>query len=391
MPDGSRHPRRAGPAGPPWRGGRPPWWPEGEPFPPEGGWEAWGGMRRRFFRRLLLGIGALFLLLLVSGWVLGLVFGPGWDRGPGPPRPGFFPFPLFLLAGIVVVFLFVLRALRRSVGPVGEVMEAVGRVADGDLAARVEPRGGGDDRRLAHAFNRMAERLESDETRRRELLADLAHELRTPLAVIRGNAEAMLDGVYPADPQHLQTVLDETDVLGRLLDDLRTLSTAEAGALVLHRESIAPRALIDDAVAAFASQAEERGVSLESEVTDDLPTIEVDFVRIGEVLANLLQNALRHTPRGGRIVVGAERSSIEDAPAVTLRVGDTGPGIPDELLPSVFDRFVKGADSRGSGLGLAIARSLVTAHGGVITASPANAATVPDARGTSITVTLPVG
>jgi signal transduction histidine kinase len=215
-------------------------------------------MRKRFLRRMLFGVGALILLMIVSGWVLGAVFGGGWDRGPGNGPRGFFPFPLFLVAGLIALFLIVMRGVRRAAGPVGDVMEAVGRVADGDLTARVEARGGGDDRRLAHAFNRMAERLETDETRRRDLLADLAHELRTPLAVIRGNAEAMLDGLYPADPQHLRTLLDETDVLARLLDDLRTLSTAEAGALVLHREPVTPRALVDDVVSAFTTPAEER-------------------------------------------------------------------------------------------------------------------------------------
>ena len=231
----------------------------------EGGWHAWGGMRRRFLRRVLIGAGALFLLLMVTGWVLGAVFGWGWDRGPGDGRGRFFPFPFFLLVGLVVTFVVVARGIRRTAGPVGDVMEAVGRVADGDLTARVEARGGRDDRQLAQAFNRMAERLETDEARRRELLADLAHELRTPLSVIRGNAEAMLDGLYPADPQHLRTLMDETDILARLLDDLRTLSTAEAGALVLHREPIAPGTLVEDAVAAYASRADEEGVDLDVE------------------------------------------------------------------------------------------------------------------------------
>src|SRR5687767_3118741 len=148
-------PRSRARPGPPWRGGRPPWWPQGEPFPPEGGWEAWGGMRKRFLRRMLFGVGALILLMIVSGWVLGAVFGGGWDRGPGNGPRGFFPFPLFLVAGLVALFLIVMRGVRRAAGPVGDVMEAVGRVADGDLTARVEARGGGDDR-LAHAFNRMA-------------------------------------------------------------------------------------------------------------------------------------------------------------------------------------------------------------------------------------------
>lgn len=381
--------RRGGPGGPPWGGGRPPWWPEGEPFPPQGGWGPWGGMRRRFVRRVLIGVGALVLLLVVSGWVLGWVFGGGWDRGQGEGPPAFFPFPLFVLVGLFVAFVFVMRGVRRTAGPVGDVMEAVGRVADGDLSARVEVRGGRDDRRLAEAFNRMAGRLETDEERRRELLADLAHELRTPLAVIRGNVEAMLDGLYPADPHHLGTVLAETDVLERLLDDLRTLSTAEAGALVLHRESIVPRALIDDAVASFSGEAGERGVSLVSDIPDDLPTIEVDALRIGEVLSNLLQNSLRHTPRGGRIEIAASQTSLGGATAIMFVIADTGTGIADEMLPLVFNRFVKTSDSGGTGLGLAIARGLVEAHGGTISVT-SKGATAAASPGTTISFTLPV-
>lgn len=380
--------RRGGPGGPPWGGGRPPWWPEGEPFPPHG-WGSWGGMRRRFVRRVLIGVGVLVLLLVVSGLVLGWVFGGGWDRGQAEGPPAFFPFPLFVLVGLFVAFVFVMRGVRRTAGPVGDVMEAVGRVADGDLSARVEARGGPDDRQLAEAFNRMAGRLETDEERRRELLADLAHELRTPLAVIRGNVEAMLDGLYPADPHHLRTLLAETDVLGRLLDDLRTLSTAEAGALVLHREPIAPRALIDDAVATFIGEAEERGVALVSNASDDLPTIEVDALRIGEVFSNLLQNALRHTPRGGRIEVAASRASLGDAAAIMFRVADTGTGIADEMLPVVFDRFVKTSDSGGTGLGLAIARGLVEAHGGTIAVASHTA--MDGSTGTTISFTLSIG
>lgn len=386
---GEHHGARRGPGGPPWGGGRPPWWPEGEPFPPHGGWGSWGGMRRRFLRRVLIGVGALVLLLVVSGWVLGWIFGGGWDRGQADGPPGFFPFPLFVLVGLVVAFVFVMRGVRRTAAPVGDVMEAVGLVADGDLSARVEARGGRDDRQLAEAFNRMAGRLETDEERRRELLADLAHELRTPLAVIRGNVEAMLDGLYPADPHHLRTLLAETEVLGRLLDDLRTLSTAEAGALVLHREPIAPHALIDDAVAPSIGEAEERGVALVSHASDDLPTIEVDPLRIGEVLSNLLQNALRHTPRGGRIEVAASRASLGDAAAIMFRVADTGTGIADEMLPVVFDRFVKTSDSGGTGLGLAIARGLVEAHGGTIAVASHTA--TDGSTGTTISFTLPIG
>ena len=392
MPDGSggtsRPEGQRSRHGPPWREGRPPWWPQDEPFPPEGGWGPWSGMRRRFVRRML--VGALAVVLLLSGIaaLVGTIVARMSSGGEAGPWHGgrWFPFgPLFLLA-IVITLLVVARAVRRRTAPIGEVMEGVGRVAGGDLSARIEPRGTGDDRRLAAAFNQMAERLESDEARRRELLADLAHELRTPLAVIRGNVEAMLDGLYPMDPAHLRTVLDEADVLARLLEDLRTLSTAEAGALVLHREPVQVRALVDDALAAFSPQADERGIALRTDVRDDLPAIEVDPVRITEVLANLLQNALRHTPSGGSVVVGATHATVTGrSPAIVLTVSDTGPGIAPELLPHVFDRFVRSPDSAGSGLGLAIAKSLVDAHGGSIQAENALAG------GTVVRIVLPAG
>jgi two-component system OmpR family sensor kinase/two-component system sensor histidine kinase BaeS len=215
--------------------------------------------------------------------------------------------------------------------PIGEVMEAADRVAGGDYSTRVQVRGPGEVGRLANAFNQMTERLQVNETQRRALLADVAHELRTPLSVIRGNVEGMLDGVYPPDQAHLGPLLEETAVMARLLDDLQTLSTAEAGVLRLHRERVDPAALATDA------------------------------------LANLLTNAIRHTPAGGSVRVVVE----PDPAGVAVVVADTGPGIDPGDLAHVFGRFVKSADSGGAGLGLAIARSLVEAHGGRITAQSA--------------------
>jgi two-component system sensor histidine kinase BaeS len=184
--------------------------------------------------------------------------------------------------------------------------------------------------------------------------------------VIQGNAEGMVDGVYSADPDRLEAVLEETRVMSRLLDDLQVLSTAEAGALRLHRELVAPADLVANAVAACRARADAEGVRVEQRVASRLPDIDVDAVRIGEVFGNLLQNAVRHTPSGGSVVVSAEPADA--AQAVAFEVVDTGPGIAPEVLPHVFDRFVKAADSGGAGLGLAIARSLVEAHGGTISA-----------------------
>jgi two-component system, OmpR family, sensor histidine kinase BaeS len=364
----------------PWRGPprRPPWWPENEPFPPRGGW-GWGGPPRRFPRRLGL-LFALFVLgiFLLNGLVFRL-FGGGWggpERRDGPP---WVPFPLLVGGALLVAFL-VGRAVRRMAAPIGDVMEAADRVAGGDYGARVQARGPDEVRRLAGSFNQMVERLEANEAQRRGLLADVAHELRTPLSVIRGNVEGMLDGLYPADEAHLAPVLEETAVMARLLDDLQTLSTAEAGVLRLHRERVDPGALVQDAVAAFRARADAAGVRLDWRAADGVPELDVDPVRIGEVLANLLANAVRHTPSGGSVSV-----VVEPAPAgVAVTVADTGRGIDAADLPYVFDRFVKSADSGGVGLGLAIARSLVQAHGGTITADS------QPGRGTTMRFTLPL-
>ncbi|HKQ00292.1 MAG TPA: HAMP domain-containing sensor histidine kinase, partial [Actinomycetes bacterium] len=286
-------------------------------------------------------------------------FGPG-EGGRGWSGPPFF----LIILGLLGVAFLAGRAVRRVAAPIGDVMEAADRVAGGDYSTRVRVRGPGEVGRLASSFNQMTERLQASETQRRALLADVAHELRTPLSVIRGNVEGMLDGVYPPDEAHLGPVLEETAVMARLLDDLQTLSTAEAGVLRLHRERIDPAALAQDAAAALRSRADRAGVGLDCRADGPVPEVDVDPVRIGEVLANLLTNAIRHTPSGGSV-----RVVVEPAPGgVAFTVADTGPGIDARDLPHVFDRFVKSADSGGAGLGLAIARSLVEAHGGRITA-----------------------
>jgi two-component system sensor histidine kinase BaeS len=225
----------------------------------------------------------------------------------------------------------------------------------------------------------MAERLETDEGRRRDLLADVTHELRTPLAVIRGRVEGMRDGLYSGD-EHLALIEDETLVMARLLDDLQLLSNAEAGALRLHRERVEPSELVEAAVAAHRPSAEAAGASLQAVVADGLPGLDVDRVRIGEVLSNLLTNAIRHTPAGGTIIV---RAAPHPA-GVAFEVDDTGHGIAREDLGRVFRRFAKSADSRGSGLGLAIAQSLVRAHGGEISADST------EGRGTTVRFVLPM-
>jgi two-component system, OmpR family, sensor histidine kinase BaeS len=327
-------------------------------------------MRRHFVRKFVL-FRALFIASVVT---LAVLFGGVLWGGTGGGRPnGRIGIALIALAIVLIV-----SAGRRFASPLADVMEAADRVAAGDYETRVQERGSREVRRLGRAFNEMTERLGTNETRRRQLLADVAHELRTPLSVIRANLEAILDGLYPMDEAQLRRVLEETTVMARLLDDLQTLSTAEAGALALHREQIEPRQLIDTALDLFTAQARDKGIRLEGRA-GTLPEIEVDRLRIGEVLRNLLSNALRHTPAGGEVMVTA----VEAEGGVEFSIADTGTGIAQDQLAHVFDRFSRAPDSPGAGLGLAIAKSLVEAHGGKIHATS-------DATGTRISFVLPV-
>ncbi len=277
------------------------------------------------------------------------------------------PFITIAIAALVLIGLIVTaRWLWRSGRSIGGLMDAADRVAGGDYTTRVGEVPGRPYQRLAGAFDEMTARLQTNEERRRELLADVAHELRTPLQAIRGATEGMLDGLYAADAEHLRPVLERTDVMARLLDDLRTLSMAEAGVLELHRETVDPRAAAEDSVAAIRSTS---GGATIDVVDDGAPaTIEADPVRLEEILTNLVANAARYTPRGGRVAVTISANGPHGA---RFLVDDTGPGIPADQLDHVFDRFVRSSDRGGTGLGLAIAKRLVEAHGGTIDAGAA--------------------
>ena len=256
------------------------------------------------------------------------------------------------------------RGLRRTGRTLDRLVEATRRVEGGDYSVRVgtPDRALRSVRELTRGFDTMVERLDVDERQRRLLLADVSHELRTPLAVIAGNLEAMIDGVHPTDEAHLTAILDETRVMERLIEDLRTMVLSEAGTLPLHREPVDPDVLVEDVVRSFAGAASTAGVTVRADAPTDLPILDLDPVRVREVLANLVANAIRHTPPGGSVTVSG---AVAD-PWLELRVADTGPGIDPAVLPHVFERFVKTAGSGGSGLGLAIARSLVEAHGGTL-------------------------
>jgi two-component system OmpR family sensor kinase/two-component system sensor histidine kinase BaeS len=259
-------------------------------------------------------------------------------------------------------------------------MTAADQVASGDYSIRVIERGPPAVRALARAFNRMTDRLAQHDIARRDLMAEIAHELRTPLTVMQGRLEGLLDGVYARDDSSLEQVLDDTRVLARLVEDLRTLALSEAGVLRLELELTDPAVLVHDAVTGFAPQAAAAHVALAAEIAGSLPAVELDPVRIGQVLRNLIANAITHTPVEGRVDVRARATSDG---GVEVTVQDTGQGMTPADLDRMFERFQKGAASRGSGLGLTIARNLVVAHAGTISAT-----SVPD-RGTTICVTLP--
>jgi signal transduction histidine kinase len=278
-------------------------------------------------------------------------------------------------AGIFVIG----RSLRRATQPIEEMMDAAEHVAQGDYAARVTERGPRDVRHLAQAFNSMNERLQLNDEQRRRLLADISHELRTPLTVLQGNLEGMLDGIYQPDAVRLESLVEETRVMSRLIDDLRTLADAESGTLKLQREPTDLGLMLNEVIASFRGQAQSSGVNLDVETASDLPLIEVDPARIRQVLTNLIANALRYTGSGGSIRVQCE---LRDK-AVAVTVSDTGRGIAEQDLPHIFERYTKSSDSRGSGLGLAIARDLIEAHGGTITAQS------QIGSGTAIVFTLP--
>ena len=323
-------------------------------------------------------VGCLVILLFLSIFILGgvtvrLLFG-GNGGNDGPP-----PHALFLLIPLGLIGWAIVRSLRGTAEPIGAVMAAADRVADGDYSVRLDPHGSPDVRQLISAFNKMTSRLQTNDEQRRLLLADITHELRNPLAIIRGHVEGMIDGVYERDDTQLTPLLDETGQMARLLDDLQTLSHVESGVLRLHHEPVELTAFIQDVTNAFRPQAEAAGIALESQSSGDGEAV-IDPVRMRQVIENLILNALRHTPSGGRIEV---RSFYGQVNAV-IEVADNGRGIPADALPHIFDRFVKSADSGGSGLGLAIARRLVEAHGGTIGATSAVG------TGTTVRVTLPV-
>ena len=283
------------------------------------------------------------------------------------------------LAALLIGVLLGLLIARSLAAPLAEMGVAARRLAAGDLSQRVPLSGAAEVKDLATAFNDMAGDLERSETLRRNMVADIAHELRTPLSVVQGNLRAILDDVYPLNKEEIAVVYDETQVLNRLIGDLRELAQAEAGQLSLTPRPLDPGALVAGEAARFTEAAQAAGVALTVDVARNLPLVLADPDRTRQVVHNLLSNALRYTPSGGSIHVSAASDGQMAAKGVysagrdgvRVSVADSGVGIAAADLPHVFDRFWRADRSRsreqgGSGLGLAIARHLVEAQGGRI-------------------------
>jgi signal transduction histidine kinase len=269
-----------------------------------------------------------------------------------------------LLAGVVALLLALLCSYQ-ILKPIRALTEVANRMERGDLSQRVKTRSKDEIGKLAHAFNTMADSLARSEQLRRNMISDVAHELRTPLTNIRGYLEALQDRVVQPTQEIIASLYEESLLLSRLVADLQELSLAEAGQLYLVRIPVALEEIIVKAVYALQLQAESRQIAIHVDIPPGLPKIEADPERVGQILRNLLSNAITHTPIGGEISVNVWATGDE----VCVRVQDSGEGIAAEHLPNIFERFYRADASRaratgGTGLGLAIVRQMVQAHGG---------------------------
>ena len=377
---------------------KPPPWPE--PHGPDPGWQGpppWKRHRPPHWRRkrgwlflsffFVFGLMALLILAGMAAVAMLLVRGLGGYRETAV---------LVWLSGCSLALVLPMlalgigrRAFRSIATPLAEVMAAADAVAEGDFTVRVTENGRHNQfAQLTRSFNRMTAELERADQQRRNLTADVAHELRTPLHIIQGNLEGVLDGVYEPTLEHIEATLEETHTLARLVNDLHTLSQAEAGQLPLRLEPVDLTELLADVQTSFSGQAEAAQIALETSF-DGQPadlTIMADAGRLDQVLSNLVANALRHTPAGGVIRLTAVRQPN----FIHLIVADTGEGIPAKDLPYIFNRFWRGnsarthADGVGGGLGLAIAKQLIEAHHGQIDVTSA------PGQGAQFTISLPL-
>lgn len=315
---------------------------------------------------------------LATGTAIALPDGTRWTLVPMsrlPPNPLHDRFlqvvdrALWTTAGLVaiVALLLALFLLRHFTRPVRNLAAAAQRIAGGDLAVRVEEAGQDELGQLAQSFNAMAESLEEAERSKRQTIADVAHELRTPITVLRTAVEGFEDGVLEPTPENLSALKDKIHLTARLVDDLQQLALADMGRLSLRQEPFPLGEAVADIGALIGPQLEDGGTRLSLELPAGLPAVWGDRQRIQQVLLNLLANALRHTPAGGEILVSA---CVEGESTVQVSVCDTGPGLTPEDEAHLFHRFYRGARARsvgpGAGLGLAVAKAIVDAHGGAI-------------------------
>ena len=282
-------------------------------------------------------------------------------------------FPVALISIFLAVLTIVIGILlvRRMVNPLAQVIAAARAVAGGDLSTRVSVSGPDDLRALSDSFNHMAATLERNDNERRDMLADIANELRTPLTIMRGRLEGIVDGIYPANADHITPALEETYLLERLVEDLRLLTLAESRQLHFEKSDVNLNDLTRHVVDMFQAEAEEKQILLSAQLPpDEDAVITADHQRTEQVVGNLVANAIRYTPEGGKVWIIVEKTSGN----VALSVNDNGPGVSPEDLSRIFNRFWREEKSRsrasgGAGLGLAIARQLVEAQGGQISAS----------------------
>jgi signal transduction histidine kinase len=288
-----------------------------------------------------------------------------------------------LIGAVIALFLgiFLSRTITR---PIRELTKATHAVSEGDLTQRVAIRTNDELGELAQAFNKMSAELSRSVNARKQMTADIAHELRTPLSLILGHAEAVHDGVLPPAKENFEIIREEATRLEHLVDDLRTLSLADAGELSINLQTVEPGRLLQEVASLYQYQAQKKNIALELEVASPLPALEIDPGRMTQVLTNILDNATRHTPEGGHILLSAKqvRNMVE------LAIQDSGPGLPKEEAERIFERFYRADASRrrddgGSGLGLAIAKSIVQAHNGQLSAES------EPGKGLRITISLP--
>ncbi|HEX9838098.1 MAG TPA: ATP-binding protein [Anaerolineales bacterium] len=288
-----------------------------------------------------------------------------------------------LIGGVIALLLgiFLSRTLTR---PIRELTQATHAISAGDLSQQVPVRSDDELGELAQAFNKMSTELSRSINTRKQMTADIAHELRTPLSLILGHAEAVHDGVLRPTRENFEIIREEATRLEHLVNDLRILSLADAGKLTINLQPIEPQRLLQEIASLYQYQTQRKNIAFELDIASRLSAIEVDPGRMTQVLANIMDNALRHTPEGGRIILAAKQ--IQDR--IEISIQDSGPGITAQDANRIFDRFYRTDPSRqreegGSGLGLAIAKSIVQAHGGQIRAES------EAGNGLKIIITLP--